>query len=253
MLEHCLTNADRTLIVVMDGRGVVVDRCSNGKLKRLHTVRAARARGDADHMGDAPRPRYHAGTRGTTASAARQIAQHAARRRLIREAMSLVVAAAGRDEWIVVGGTLAMAQALHGALPAHMIRRAVVARHLQPRLPTVEIIRRSSAALEPLRAESDAAAVHRLLEWTGAHTNGVVGIVATLDAIDHGAAEVLFLTRTFVTARALVAFQAVERALANRGRVARVGGEAAARLDTEGDGIGAVLRFPLHAPPRAPA
>ena len=253
MLEHCLTNADRILIVVMDGRGVVVDQCLNGKLKRLHTLRAARARGDADHMGDAPRPRYHSGTRGTTASAARQIAQHSAQRRLIREALSFVVAAAGRNEWIVVGGTPAMAWELRKDLPPHLFPHAVVAPHLQRRLPAVEIVRRSSAATEPLRAASEAAAVHGLLERTGAHTSGVVGIVPTLDAIDHGAADILFLTPSFVTTHASDAAHAIERTLARRGRIARIEGEAAVRLDVEGGGIGAALRFPLHASPRLPA
>ena len=244
---------DEMLLVVIDGQGAVIDRHGAGQLSRLHTVATPVRRGETAHMGDAPRQRCHSGTRGSTTSGERQRARRTIYRRLVDQARSLVVASARGGEWIVIGGTPPLVHRLRAALPRHMIARGVVVPHLHRRLQSAELLDRCRAAIRSARAAADAAAIAALLERTGAHTTGVVGLIATLDAIEHGAADVVFVTSQFATAHPADVTRAAGAARAERGRIVLVDGEAAARLDAEGGGIGAALRFALHLPPRGVA
>jgi len=238
------------LIVMIDGHAAIVDRLSDGRLTRQFVIEGEVAHGEADHMGDAPAQHQHAGTRGRTASEAADIARQTVRRRLVAEALARVVASAPSAGWIVVGGTSALATRLHRALPDHLRARAVVGRGLQPRLPATEIVERTTAAVRALRRSVDAAAVQSLLERSGAHTTGVVGAMAALDAAEHGAVDTLYVTPAFVDRYAADAARAAECALDHGGRVHQVDGDAASRLDAEAGGIGAALRYALHAAPR---
>lgn len=249
MFEHASSqrSARSFVIVVIDGRGAIVDRCEDGRLARLHTLDITPRHGDADHMGDAPVPHYHAGTRGTTASAAAQAARRAACQRLIRAALPLVASSAHGDEWILIGGRLDLVNALSQTVPAHVAARVILVRNLRRKLSAAEIVRRSVAAVEASQRATNAEAVQALLERTGAHTTGVVGIMATLDAIEHGAAEVVYVTDSFVAHHARDARQAIEGVGAQGGRVEYVDGEPGMHLDADAGGIGATLRFALHA------
>ena len=56
------------------------------------------------------------------------------------------------------------------------------------------IVERVTDAVDERLAARDLADVRALLEHTGAHTTGVVGPVAALDAAEHGAADLVLMT-----------------------------------------------------------
>ena len=91
-----------------------------------------------------------------------------------------------------------------------------------------------------------------LLERTGAHTTGVVGPIAVLDAAEHGAVDVVLMTTSFRAAlRRRQPSKSPSATRAQNGRVMTVTDRAADLLDTHAGGVGALLRFALHKIPAA--
>lgn len=237
------------VVTLIDAHFAIVDRCADGTLTRLRSVHAARPHGASDHMGDAPRQSYHSGTRGETAGEAAQRARRAARRRFISEVAPIVAAAAAPTEWIVLGGNRLFAGALQQSLAKSHARAAIVADDLHRALPADTIAARVAAAVDAHLAAQDVAAVLTLLERTGAHTTGVVGPIASLDAAEHGAVDVVLMSPRYREQHPEDAARLVSATTARGGRVETIADRAAGILDARAGGVGALLRFALHRMP----
>jgi stalled ribosome rescue protein Dom34 len=194
-------------------------------------------------MGDPAMQGFHGGTRGTTKHDAAQRARLSANRRLLAQTTRAVTDAADGDAWIVIGGSRDLPDKLRDHLPARVRERAVVLPELRRRVSRATIVDAAKHGTSLLRAEHDRALLRALLEHSGAHTNAVVGPVATLDAVERGSAASVLITRRFLATRPDDAERALEGALAEGGEVYLVAGDSAADLDEHGGGIGAMLRF----------
>ncbi len=244
-----LLKQERPVIVTLiDAKSVTLYRYSDGTVRTLTTKHALRRGGHADHMGDTPRQHFHGGTRGTTAHDEAERAHRVAAQRLLSRASEAIVAAAIDDAWIVIGGARELPAQLRELLPYAARERSIALPDALRKLPRQAIAQVALRGAELLRAERDRVAVEQLLEQTGAHANGVVGAVATLDALEHGAASELLLTPGFIDAHGMEADRAIDHALDDGTAIEVVTGAAAADLDARGGGVGAVLRFAMHAP-----
>ncbi|HVX39402.1 MAG TPA: hypothetical protein VHB25_07490 [Gemmatimonadaceae bacterium] len=247
-----LKQEDPVVVALIDSRSASVYEYASGRLRSVATKHALRRGGEEDHMGKAPAPGFHSGTRGATQTERMQQARVIAAQRLTSLAAEVVVQAAAETAWIVIGGARGSTVALRGALPEPLRDRSIVFATLPRRARRDAIVKAAQRGAEALRRERDRVVVDGLLERTGAHTTAVVGPLATLDALEHGAAAEVLMTPWFLQAHASEAEQAIERALGEGAAVAVVSDVAAATLDERGGGIGAQLRFALHAPPPAP-
>jgi stalled ribosome rescue protein Dom34 len=238
--------SNEAVVVLVDARNAIIARCAGGLLTRIHSVRAPRTEGTSDHMGDTPRQSYHPGTRGETATDAAQRARAAARREFISDLSPIVAHSAAPTELIVVGGNRLFANALSESLAKSHGREAIVANHLHRALAAEEIVDLVTTAIAGYLAERDLSDVQMLLERTGAHTTGVVGPIATLDAAEHGAVDVVFMTRDYQLKHAAEAERIASATRAQNGSVIAVTDRAGDILDAQAGGVGALLRFALH-------
>jgi hypothetical protein len=197
-------------------------------------------------MGDAPRPTYHSGTRGETAGDAAQRARTATRRRFIARVTPIVAAAAAPGEVIVLGGSRPFTIALQHSLATLHAQDALVAAGLHRAQSAEAIIERVTKVMDEHLAARDLADVRALLERTGAHTTGVVGPIAALDAAEHGAADLVLMTPDYQEQHPAEAARIVDATRAQGGRVDTVSRGAAALLDAHAGGVGTLLRYSLH-------
>lgn len=247
-----LKQEDPVIVALIDSRSGAVYEYLGGRLRPIATKHALRRGGAEDHMGKAPAPGFHSGTRGATQTERMQQARIVAMQRLTVLVAEVIAEAARENAWIVIGGARGATTTLRGELPAALRERSIVFTTLPRRARRDAIVKAAQRGADALRRERDRVAVDGLLERTGAHTTAVVGPLATLDALAHGAAAEVLMTPWFLQAHASEAEQAIERALGEGAAVAVVSDVAAATLDERGGGIGAQLRFALHAPPPAP-
>ena len=250
MPEQRAPRSAASIVVLIDGNSAVIDRCSDGKLSRVDKITPRRVRGESDHMGDAPRERFHSGTRGETIRDTRNHAREVGRRQFAAEVAPRAADAATLGEWIVIGGNALHAHALRDAFPPSLLPRTIVLSGVSRTASAEELIERVGAAVAARSASIDLEDVKRLIELAGAHTSGVLGAVATLDAAEHGAVDVALMTGAFAERNAEQARQLLAATTAERGRIEFVSGAAAELLEKSGGGVGALLRFSLHAMPR---
>lgn len=237
------------VMALIDAHCAIIDRCAGGMLTRLHFIRAATPHGASDHMGDAPRLSYHPGRRGETAADAAQRARTTARRQFINEVAPIIAGAAAPTEWIILGGNRLFTSALLQALAKSHAGAAIVADNLHRSLRGDTIIARVAAAVDAHLAAQDLADVATLLERTGAHTTGVVGPVASLDAAEHGAVNVVYISPRYRAQQPDDVARLVAATRARGGRVETPTEGAARILDEQAGGVGALLRFALHKMP----
>jgi hypothetical protein len=231
------------LVVLIDSRAATLHSYDNGRLESRGTLRTTLRGGDAPHMGDAAPLGFHGGTRGATKHDAAQRASVSATRRLTAEAARAVREAADGDAWIVIGGSRDLPARLREQLPPRVRERAIVLPELRRRASRATIADAAERGIALLRWERDRALLDTLLEHAGAHTNAVVGPVATLDAVERGSAAGVLLTPRFLTTHADDAERVLEGTLAEGGEVHLLDGAPADELDARAGGIGATLRF----------
>jgi hypothetical protein len=231
------------LAAVVNSRRTSLHRYQEGTVEALGTIEAEWHGGPPSHMGDAPRLGFHPGTRGAAGTDEAERRRLAAIATMAATTAKRLAALAGRDAWIVLGGTPEPLGALQKALPASLVDRTLVVPSLHDGASEAMVRRAAEEGASLLRTLHDLVDVDELFERYGAAGLAVVGPEATRRALDDGSVQSLVLTQGFLTTHADVAEATVRAALEQRAEVADVGGAAGERLDRHGGGIGARLRF----------
>lgn len=231
------------VVAVADSVRTRLYRQRAGALERLDVVEAERHDRPPSHMGSMPRAGFHTGTRGATGVDAAERRRLAALRQMATTVATRLASLAGPDGWIVVGGTPESARAVHHALPAGVAPRALLLPALHDGATEAELARAADDGAAALRNARDLEAVTQVLARAGAAGRGAVGAEATRHALDGGAVQALYFTPAFLERNADDAEAVVRAAMAQQASVVEVAGDAAARLDRDGAGIAARLRF----------
>jgi hypothetical protein len=252
-LLRALKELRPAITAVADSRTVRVYRYQGGELERLPTVRARPHLREPYHMGDAPRPGFHPGTRGRTGTEEAERDRRAARERMMAAAAERMAELAGVDGWLIIGGAREAALELHAALPEAVAGRGLVVPELHVRASEAEIVRAAAEGAASLRRRRDRAVVDRIIERVGANGLGVMRLEPTRRALELRAVHELLLTSRFIDEHPAEAEGMVRSAFDQAALVEHVSGEGAERLDRVGGGIGATLRFPLYRPEGTPA
>jgi stalled ribosome rescue protein Dom34 len=240
----CAVARHRPVIAaVVDRRRARLHRWQGGAVEPLETLEAEERGRPPSHMGDAPRAGFHTGTRGATGADEADRRREAALQALAAATARRLRAHAGRTAWIVLGGTAEAVAAVQRALPAPLARRALVVPALHDGASDAVVRRAAAEGATLLRTMHDLVEVDELLERYGAAGPAVAGLEPSRRALAEGAVQRLVLSDGFVAAHPAEAERAVRAALDQRADVASVGGSAGERLDRDGGGIGARLRF----------
>jgi hypothetical protein len=240
---RALKQTHPVIVAVVDARSAMLYRYHGGTLERIDKLHSHRHGGHADHMGDAPRPNFHSGTRGETATDASEHARLAAREHMLREVSQELQDLLKGDGVVVIGGAPDTAHALQRAIPAALAPRVLVSVDLPMASSEAEIMVAAERDARIIRNARDSAMVEQVLNLAASHGRGVTGAKQALAVMSTGEGQELLLTPRFMSERAGEAEAAVEFALDHDAEVEVLSGEAAAILDAKAGGIGALLRY----------
>jgi hypothetical protein len=228
---------------VVDARQARVYGYRGGRLERLDTLRAHKHMEPPQHMGGAPRPGFHTGTRGSTGADETDRAHLAGRDAMLSDLAERLVLEAGPDGWILVGGIPEVVDAAVRALPDAVRSRARRLEGVDVHASDVQVAVAAEQGATRASRERDGGFVQEILNLAGAHGKGLTGWEGVLEALRERAVNRLCFTDRFLREHPVEVEQAVALALDQDAEVEHVSGAGAERLDAEAGGVGARLRF----------
>ncbi len=248
---RALENERPVIAVISGSREARLYRWHTGSLTRLEAVVIREAR-DEDapdrHRSTGDSAGHRNGRGSSTADDVRRV-HEAQLHRLINDSCDRAVHYAGNNGWIVLGGAKDVVPRLLSALPKAAAERTLVYPGMGSKATIAEIREAVQDGAARLRHAREQRLVSELVERAHAKQNprATVGFETTRSAIELGAVEELLLTQRAWALHPGEVESVVSGTLMQGGLVEHVDGEAARTLDAEGDGIGALLRFPAPA------
>ncbi len=240
----------KVVVAVVNTREAEVFEWTGGEPARVARLEAHAHVSRADHMGDAPRERFHSGTRGTALTDAARRALDVGREQLLRDLGAELEGRARPSGWIVISGNRAVAREAIDRLGTAARKRAIQMDGLSGDSSPADVARAAAAGRDALRAEAFRARISDLIDRAVGRHRGVLGAEATLAALRSGAAREVFASPGFLSRGG--AEDVALAVLENGATLYEVGDPAAARLDAECEGIGATLRFAAGSRQRSP-
>lgn len=198
--------------------------------------------GDLGESAASKRGTGQSGSRGETGADAGQRALDVSASRMQSRLVEVVSDLAGRDGFLVVGGTSESVSAVMkqaAAFEGRMIERPSM--HLAMTLAEVkdEV---KAAASELTRSVQDEL-LSQVIDAARSGGKGCLGIQATKEALREGRVDVLLLSRGFLERDGDLVDRFVGTAFDQGSLVEELSEDGAARLDAEGEGVGARLRY----------
>lgn len=234
------------VVAVVDTQRARLFRYHLGRLDTLETLHTHPVSGPFDHMGDAPPPGFHGGVRGSTGTDASQRMLREALRRMLADAAARIVALAGDDGWIAIGGTPHPAQALTALVArSEDLKQRVATPPLHVWSTDAEITRVAAETAGALRGRRDLMVMTAFLEGSPREPLGATGQAEIRRALRVGAVRELLVTGRFLDEFASAGERLVRAALDQGADLEEVSGTAADRLDALCGGVAARLRFPV--------
>lgn len=241
---RALKEARPAVILLTDSARARLYRYHFGQLTLTETFHAHAEVPEPAHMGDAPRPGFHAGTRGSTGSDQAQRRHLHGTNRMLAETAKRAVALAGNDGWIIVGGIPEVSRHAMSKLPAGALGRARYEESFDIHATDAEVVRVARAAISALRDAADMSQVREIADSRMETGLGTLGPADTRRALEQMRVRALYFTHRFLEEHAAEAEDAVRAALEQGATVEEVSGSAAAELDRHG-GMAAGLRYRL--------
>lgn len=183
------------------------------------------------------------GVRGETASdQARRVLEESAER-MWKGAVERLTELAGHDGFVVVGGTPEAVARIEPLLPARLAERSQPAPSLHLDMSKSEVREAVSGMAGALNQRYQEELVHEVVDQARSGGKGVLGRDATVLALREMRVDTLLLSRSVLRDDPELADHSVGAALAQDAEVEEVSGPGSDRLDFEGGGMGARLRY----------
>lgn len=182
------------------------------------------------------------GSRGETGTDAGQRALEVSTTRMHAHLLEAVADLAGNDGFVVFGGTSELVAGL--ARQAHGFSgRYIESSSMHAGMSESEVQVPIEAAASALTRQVQDALLDQVLDAAGAHGRGCLGVRATKEALRDGRVDALLLTRGLREQEPDLADHLVGAAFEQGAVVEELSEAGAARLDQEGEGVGARLRY----------
>jgi hypothetical protein len=209
--------------------------------------------GAAAHMGDAPRPGFHPGTRGEALTDLAQRRTLEARRRLLTEMLARAEAALPAEGVLLIGGAEEVGRHARGLLPPPVAARTAWNPGLRAPLPDGTLARVTATAAAALRDALHVGWVDRLREEGAPGGHGALGTGAVRQALAQGAVERLLLSDRLAQRDPAMTETMAREATLQGAAVVVLHRGSADHLDSVAGGVAARLRFPATVPTRSAA
>jgi len=232
-------------VLMLDARNVHLYRFAPARhIERLESFAATAEPEVERHMGSAMGA-FHTGTRGGTASDDVERQQLVARNQLFREAIDRAAEVAGREGWLVLGGTGRSVAAARALIPPALETRTISLEGLDVHATVAEVAHAVADATSARMGERDRELVRGIIDAFGARGRGVAGLKATRTMLEREGVADLILSERFVELFPQIADELLYTAFRQGAVVREVLGDAAAEIDERAEGVVARLRYAM--------
>lgn len=240
---RALKQARPVVVVLVDRRRGRIFTYQQGELAETDDVIADRDIGDLSDSNLSKRGTVYSGTRGKTAEDEAQRLVEVNAERMVKFAVERVVERAGFDGLVVVGGVPETAVQLLNLLPRGLRERAVEVQGLHLEMSDAEVKRKAEQAASDLTRALQEKLAAEVVDLARSGGRGVLGEEGTAQALRERRVETLVLSRSFIAREPDRADHLVGTAFEQGAEVEELSGPGADRLDAEGGGVGARLRW----------
>ncbi|MGD2046106.1 MAG: hypothetical protein PVH96_07780 [Gemmatimonadota bacterium] len=233
--------------VVVDSRRARLLRYGDGDVTEGPELQADTYLGDLTDVHVPKRAAAHSGIRGKTGTDAANRYLEVERDRLFTRVAEEVRAEAGDDGMVVIGGVARAIEALGKelGLPAERVSRDP---GLEVDSPADQVRTAAERARVELSQHLEGRLVERLVDRAHSGGTACLGTEETHRALRERRADTLLVSRRLRDDEPDEVDRAEGSAFDQRASVIEVSGDAGERLDREGGGIGALLRYQLDRP-----
>lgn len=229
--------------VLVDSRRARLFVYRDGKMEEPVDLRADTFFGDLTDLGTAKRATTHTGVRGATGTDTAQRLQDVETDRLLKVVVDDVAERAGRNGFVVIGGTAEAVAAAAHRLPKGLAPRVLERTSLHLDMTPAEVRAATQEAASELTRKLQQQRVEHVLDAARAQGRGCLGREETERALGERRVETLLLSRRFIAENPDYADHCVGAALEQDAEVDELSGDAAETLDAECGGIAAALRY----------
>lgn len=240
---------DRSVVVVLvDRQRARVFNYRNGSIEEPENLLADLDVGDLSDINIAKRPTNVSGVRGKTGTDAAQDTQQVHTGRFVRTLMERVEELVGRDGFLVLGGTPETVAALRQHAPDSVEDRTLVDSSLHLDMSVAQVKERAEQAASKLTQRRQEELLGEVIEQANAGGRGALGSSVVEKALREGRVDTLLLSRAFIGENPDYADHLVGAAFEQQGEVEELSMDGGERLDVEGHGVGARLRYRIADP-----
>jgi hypothetical protein len=230
-------------IALVDSRRGRIFLYREGQVEEVEDFRADTFLGDLLDPAAPQRTGRYSGSRGETATDAAQRYLEEGTGRMMKRVRDLCIDLVRPDGFILIGGDQEALAALRPLFPKKMDCRVLENPSLYVEMSAAEIKVAAAEAASTLSKLRQNTLLNQITEQTYSGGNGSLGAEETVRALREGRVDILALSRGFVEANPDLADQCVTHAFQQGADVRVFSGDPASRLDAEGGGVGARLRY----------
>lgn len=246
---RALKQARPVVVVLIDSRHAAIHRYEMGALTDGEELHADTDIGDLTDINIAKRGVDHSGVRGKTATDAAQRLHEVERDRLVLRVAEEVRAEAGRAGIVVLGGSERVAEALHKQISGLGEHRLVVAHGLTFDMSPAELRRAVEGIASDVSADDQCRVLEQAIDLAKSQGDACLGQKDTERALVEKRVATLLVSDTLRRERPDRADHLEGAAFEQGAAVVEVSRDAGERLDREGEGVGALLRYRVRAEP----
>lgn len=234
------------VMVLVDSQKARVFEYRDGEMEEVTDLRADTFIGDLTDVGTRKRAVSNTGVRGETSTDQAQRILEVSSDRMLKELVTVLVERTGDHGYLVIGGTPEMVKQASDAVPKSVQDRVLEQPSLYLGMTLPEVKDAADAAASELTRRRQEEILSTVVDTARAGGRACLGRKETERALREMRVDTLLLSRSFIQEDPDFADRCVGSAFAQDAAVEELSEEGAATLDSEGDGIGARLRFKIR-------
>lgn len=229
--------------VLLDSRRARIFRYHDGELFEPEALRADTFMGDLSDVNVSKRASNATGTRGETGTDAAQRYLEVSSERMLNQLMETVSGMLGNEGYLILGGTPEMVSKAAGQVPKSLAERVAQRPSMHVEMSHAEVRDAVERTASEISRKQQAALVDEVVNQAHANGKACLGPEATQRALQERRVDTLLLARSFVEGDPDLADHCAGTAFEQQAAVEEISGDADQRLMSEGQGIGARLRY----------
>lgn len=238
---------ERNVVVVLaDSQRARVFEYRDGKVDEFSDLRADTFLGDLSDVGQRKRSAHRTGLRGETATDQAQRILEVSTERMLKELVQVLGERASDHGFLVLGGTPETVKRMAEAVPKTLAPRTMEKPGLHLEMTSPEVREAVEAAASELTERLQTTLLTEVMDQARAHGRACLGREDTEQALREMRVDTLLVSRRFIAEHPDLADHCVGAAFAQGADVEELGEAVGARLDDEGQGMAARLRFRIR-------